>query len=373
MSIVTNIKSHLPNILGWRTNRKIVVFESDDWGMTRMPSKKDYDYFKSIGFRVQDCSYNKNDNIESNDDLEFLFDVLADFKDLNGAPAVFTFNNVVANPDFEKIKEDNFEKYHYEVFTKTLERYNNRNRVIDLYNEGMSKKVMKPQFHAREHVNVNRWMQDLKAGNKTLRLAFERNLYSIHKEGVSSGRREYLDAFGLGYDKSLELESIESILEDGLDIFHTLWGFPSKSFIAPCYIWPPEIEDVLKKKGVKYIQGIWVQKNPVKNQSLAITKIRRFQGQKNKLGQKHLVRNVVFEPSEKPNFDWVDSALSQIRNAFFWKKPAIISTHRVNYIGSIHSENRDNSLIQLRSLIQKIVKTWPEVEFMSSDEFGDIL
>ena len=41
--IKTAIASNLTNARGWKTKRKIVVFESDDWGMTRMPSKKIYD------------------------------------------------------------------------------------------------------------------------------------------------------------------------------------------------------------------------------------------------------------------------------------------------------------------------------------------
>mgnify|MGYP000999890125 CR=1 FL=1 len=31
------------NIPGWRTNRKIVVIESDDWGSVRMRSREVYD------------------------------------------------------------------------------------------------------------------------------------------------------------------------------------------------------------------------------------------------------------------------------------------------------------------------------------------
>jgi len=31
---------NVANIPGWRTDRKIVVIESDDWGAIRMPSKE---------------------------------------------------------------------------------------------------------------------------------------------------------------------------------------------------------------------------------------------------------------------------------------------------------------------------------------------
>ena len=35
-----NALRNLSNLPGWRTSRKIVVIESDDWGTIRMPSNK---------------------------------------------------------------------------------------------------------------------------------------------------------------------------------------------------------------------------------------------------------------------------------------------------------------------------------------------
>jgi len=39
--MIKSIKSHLLNLPGWHTNRKIVVIESDDWGSIRMSSAED--------------------------------------------------------------------------------------------------------------------------------------------------------------------------------------------------------------------------------------------------------------------------------------------------------------------------------------------
>ena len=85
------------------------------------------------------------------------------------------------------------------------------------------------------------------------------------------------------------------------------------------------------------------------------------------------VRNVVFEPAHERGFDWVNYSLKQIETAFFWNKPAIISSHRVNFCGHIDPKNREVGLTALKQLLHKIVNKWPEVEFMSSVELGDLL
>ncbi len=111
---------HLSNFPGWRTNRKIVVIESDDWGSIRMPSKEVYEKCLKAGYPVHLNEYERYDSLASKDDLELLFGLLASVKDKNDKPAVITANCVVANPDFEKIKKDDFLKYHYELITDNI-------------------------------------------------------------------------------------------------------------------------------------------------------------------------------------------------------------------------------------------------------------
>ncbi len=96
-------------------------------------------------------------------------------------------------------------------------------------------------------------------------------------------------------------------------------------------------------------------------------------GMKSKNGVVFTVRNCRFEPSEFGNRDWVDLCLSDIKKAFYWNKPAIISSHRVNFIGAIDPENRKNGLTQLNALLREITKKWPEVEFMTSAELAKLI
>ena len=61
---------NLSNIPSWRTNCKIVVFESDDWGSIRMPSKLAYSNLLKKGIGVDKSLYDTLDSLEKKEDLE---------------------------------------------------------------------------------------------------------------------------------------------------------------------------------------------------------------------------------------------------------------------------------------------------------------
>ena len=92
---------------------------------------------------------------------------------------------------------------------------------------------------------------------------------------------------------------------------------------------------------------------------------------KNKFNQLHWRRNCLFEPSRNQNFDWVGKCLSEIEIAFRWGKPAVISAHRENFIGSIFEENRLQSLEKLELLLTKVFQKWPNVQFINSAQLAE--
>ncbi len=154
MRLEKTIIHNLLNIPGWHTNRKIVVIESDDWGSVRMPSREVYEEFLRQDVRVDNDPYCRYDGLATKEDLTNLFDVLDSVRDKNGHPAVLTADSVVANPDFERIKNSGFDKYYYEPFTETLNKSPRHDGAFDMWREGIEKEVFHPQFHGREHLNV---------------------------------------------------------------------------------------------------------------------------------------------------------------------------------------------------------------------------
>lgn len=369
MELKEKIKKNLLNFPGWRTKRKIVVIESDDWGSIRMPSHTVYERILQKGIRVDKCHYTKNDSLASAEDLNYLFETLNKFKDKKGNHPIITANTIVANPAFKRIKDSGFTEYFYEPFTETLKQYPSHENVFNLWQQGMAEGLFRPQFHGREHLNVNRWMAALKSGSIETMTAFEHGLFGISTHITSEKRKSYMAALDL--DNIDELEWQKTMLTDGLHLFERLFGYRSETYIATNYVWHPELEPHLQKQGVHAIQGGNSQIIPTE---YGQTKIKRhFLGEKNKSGLSYLIRNALFEPSENIQKDWVNCCLKEIEIAFSWNKPAIISSHRVNYIGFINAKNRSKNLQDLTLLLTMMLKKWPDIEFMSSDKLAKLI
>ncbi len=370
MQFIQNLKSLLLNIPGWRTNRKIIVIESDDWGSIRMPSKEVYETLVRNKIRVDNLSYNRYDSLASEDDLSLLFQVLTSVKDKNGSFAVITANTIVGNPDFDKIRESNFTQYHFEPFTQTLSRYPKHAKSYELWQQGIDNEIFFPQLHGREHINVNRWLNALKNNIGNARLAFDYGMYDL-SDGLKITGDSYMDAFNFIQLDELEFQR-ESITE-GTKLFEQIFGYKSKTFIAPCYKWSNKLNNTFNDNGIECFQGNWIQLEPQPGQKHKFQKRVHFLGQRNSLNQHYLVRNVEFEPSQNPKFDYVNNALSKIQQLFKYRKPAIICAHRLNFIGFIDPSNREQNLLLLSQLLKEITKRWPDVEFMSSYQLNELI
>ena len=368
MKFINQVKKNLVNIPGWCTNKKIVVIESDDWGSISMPSKEVYEELLAKGVPVDKSFFTKYDSLESEEDLNELFNVLTKFKDSKGNHPCITACAVVANPDFQKIRESDFQQFFYEPITETYKKYPKHSKSFDIWKKGMEDHLLWPQFHGREHLNPIEWLRILRTRDEKELLCFENE--ALIGLNLTNTKRQmgYLAAFD--YSTEEELESFENVIKEGQELFENIFGFKSTSFIAPTSIRSDKIDKYLANNGIIYHQlgrqwlPIFEAKNIIRN---------RGWGAKNEFGQTYWRRNCSFEPSKYNGRNIVDETLNEIKIAFDWGKPAVINSHRVNYIGGIEKYNRDNGLTQLSELLKKITEKYPDVIFMSSDQMGDFI
>lgn len=366
--MIKGLIKNISNLPGWRTNRKIVVIESDDWGSIRMPSNlvRENLEAKNIPMGSQERQrYTNFDTLADETDFEALYGLLTKFRDINENHPMFTAVSVVANPDFEKIKSSNFEEYFYEPFPTTLQKYNYRN-AFDMWQEGVKQHLFVPQFHGREHLNVQVWMRHLQKKDRDTLISFDNECWGYANKNEFN--IDYQAAFDLEMGSDIGYQ--EAVIREGLLLFEKIHGYKADFFVPPNGPFNNKLENIAALGGIKYMSTSKIQSEP---QGEGKQKKRlHWLGQKNKQDQFYITRNCFFEPSAEGK-DWVGSCLKDIDNAFKWKKPAVISSHRVNYIGVLNEVNRTNGLLQLKKLLTQIQERWPDVEFITSSQLGDLL
>lgn len=358
----------LSNSIGWSTKRRIVVIESDDWGSIRMPSNTARERLEKLGVDLnsgaESYRYSKYDTLASDSDMEALYSSLAKVKDQSGRSPVFTAIALSANPDFEKISADNYSMYHYESIESTFAKYN-LNTTLDLWKEGEANRLFVPEFHGREHINVPAWIRQLQAGNKHVIEAFNYGMWAI---SIPDQRIDFQAAYDLELWEDLPVH--HETIRSGLQLFEKVFSRKATYFVPPNGPFNNQLFATAKEGGIELISSAKLQKEVFGSGK---TKLRfHWLGKQNGQKQITITRNCFFEPSD-PTKDWVRTCLSEVELAFQYNKPAVISSHRVNYIGGLSEENRVKGLSELSSLLNSVVKKYPDVEFMTSVELGNLM
>lgn len=359
------------NAVGCRLKGHYVVIESDDWGSIRLHDKDAYNRLKEIGYNLDSSYFDKYDSLESPKDLEAVYDTLHSVRDRNNHCAVLTPIYICANPNYEEIKKRSFTEYVYETFPETYKRFNRTENTFYLVKQGLDDETFLPQFHGREHIHARRWMKALKEGRKTERLSIENNSIVgsvLQGDEDLPTSKSCFPAFS--YDSFDEFQDLREIAHEGLRLFEDIFGYKASSFCPPCGIVHDDLLESLTDYGVL---GLQCGQHIFRQSDGSLKLVNHKWGDRSRTGQVYWRRNCTFEPSRNHDQDWVDSCMSEIKIAFFWGKPAVINSHRVNFIGSIFPENRDKTLKQLNRLLKEIVKTWPDVQFISSAQLLDLL
>jgi hypothetical protein len=351
---------------GWRCRRPVVVIESDDWGSLRTSSRADCDRLAALGCRMERSPYSL-DALETDEDLDRLFEVLDSVKDSRGRPACMTANMVTANADFARIREADFSAYVYEPATVTLARSPARQGVARRYAEGLKRRLFVPQLHGREHIRWWEWLEALRAGSAEARITFEMGMCGVPLAASREGHGFFAPPYQDAETLSRHGVDLGTLVREGVELFEKQFGYRPLSTMAPGYTWTDDVERLWAGAGIRYIQGTIFHLVPTPGGERKRTHVL---GERGAAGGLYLVRNAGFEPAEGRGVDWLARAAARADRALRFHKPAIIETHRMNFVGSIDPANRDRGLGLLAQLLRGLVDRRPDLVFLSSPELG---
>ncbi|MCQ8179985.1 hypothetical protein NP603_02580 [Methylomonas sp. SURF-1] len=295
------------------------------------------------------------------DRLKQLLGMLARHRDAVGRNAVLTADMVLAVPDLEKTAVDG--EYRRKMLDADFP------VIYQTLKDGIARDLLTPQLHGLEHLNGAGFARLLRQNDPRLAAAKSSSDWWDWESLDSPLQGHYVDGSTLPTSQ-LDSAEAQNIVELATASFQSMFGAPSVSTVAPCYLWNDNIEEHWNTQHISAIQtaGYRCTGRDRSGRYLQDPPIIRV-GTKNRVGQVYLVRNVMYEPVDGKNT--VAGALAEAEIAYLQAAPISISTHRYNFT---RSETECNDAIAgLDQLISNIIDRFPRIRFLSSAELAESL
>jgi peptidoglycan/xylan/chitin deacetylase (PgdA/CDA1 family) len=362
-------RQFLKNLLGWSTRRKLLVLSFDDYGVVRVASREALARARQWGLPVEN-RFDELDALESRTDIEAMVDTLDCVRDKHNRPAVLSPFFIPMNLDFEAANESGLEDIRLEALDFTYQKLADHSPEAyggawDAWQEAVKSGLFVPALHGCQHWSSALFRHYLAHDRSQM----ERILSLRSYAWLPPSSFANVDPMqGCAFQQAQELDAIHQELERGVREFTRLLGAPPKYFNAPGGNESCRTHEVLARNGIRYIDVPRVMR-----EHLGDGRVRRrffHTGKRNRAGLTYIVRNVVFEPTFGDGGTAVDQALKQIAAAFRMQRPAVVSSHRVNFGGEIDPNNRRLGLERLGELLRSATRLWPDIEFISADELG---
>lgn len=295
------------------------------------------------------------------DRLNRLLDMLAQHRDTVGRNPILTADMVLAVPDLEKIAIEG--EYRRKMLDADFP------VIYQALKDGIARDLLTPQLHGLEHLNGTGFARLCRENDPRLTAAKTTSDWWDWESLDSPLQGHYVDGSALPTTPVGSAEA-QNIIELAAASFRRMFGAPSVSTVAPCYLWNDIIEEQWSKQNIIAIQTAGYRctgrdQSGRYRQDPPIIRV----GHKNRFGQAYLVRNVMYEPVDGKNTS--ASALAEAEIAYRQAAPIAISTHRYNFTRS--ETECDDAIAGLNHLLSAITRMYPQVRFLSSAELAESL
>jgi len=317
-------------------------------------------YFAESPVLIESDDWGPGDELHAQRLIQ-LYSCLLLHKDSVKRSAVLTANIVLSVPDIDKITADPKAGYHRQLLNEVSP------TIYHALVTGIKQGVLVPQLHGLEHLNGQVFAELCQ--HKDTRVAGAlTNAQHWNWETLDSPLQgHYIDGSRLP-TQAISEEQAESIIALATVIFADLFGYPSVSTVAPCYLWNSAIENIWQQNGIKAIQTAGYRCDSRDKQGTYHQDIRLIRaGDLSDTAQLYLVRNVMYEPVDGNNN--ADTAYQEAMSAYAQALPISISTHRYNYTRG--EDVFQTSLQGLDQLLTKINVSIAQVRFLSSPELAE--
>ncbi|GAB4276489.1 MAG: hypothetical protein Kow0065_23780 [Methylomicrobium sp.] len=319
-------------------------------------------YFKDTPILIESDDWGPGGEFHA-DRLQSLLNALSEQKDSIGRSAVLTADVVLSVPDIEKIKNEPDDP----CPRKWLDR--DFPKVYQVMLKGIENDVLVPQLHGLEHLNGEAFAKLCRTGDFRTERAMADPTWWDWERLDSPLQGHYVDGSTLP-TRPINSDKAKQIIGTATEAFQRLFGYPTLTTVAPCYLWNDTIEAEWSRHRIRAIQTAGYRcPERTEDGRYRQDKLLIRTGDLNVFGQIYLVRNVMFEPVDGKNTP--DTAYEESWRAYRQALPITISTHRYNFT---RTENEHNaSLAGLKILLSKLTENLANTRFVSSPELADAL
>jgi len=304
----------------WKALRAVVI-ESDDWGLCAWcPDAHAHRALNQTPvFRSAAGVKYGGSTLESAEDVAALAAVLGGVRGRDGFAAVVQANTIVANPDYAKMDvADTTSELPLLRFPRVPSRWD-RAGLWDAIEKAIDAGVWWPELHGLHHLPETAWREALKAGADDARRAFEQQS-PVCAAVQASGE----------YDPFEPAPRREQRLSLAVRAFAELFGRAPGSLCPPDYRWDDFLEAQSEALGIEVLQGKSEQHDVFAGRLRRIWQARRWPRFRNR--QLYMPGRIAFEPRAGEPRTGGDAAHAAVRAAWGRGQPAVLSTHRVNYV-----------------------------------------
>jgi len=306
----------------WRDQRAVVL-QSDDWGLAGfIPEADAWEGLdrEALGTGRFPPVYWKS-TLEDSAMVAGLAAVLGAVRDADGLPAVFQPNYVMGSLHWTGTVGGNvWTLYDLPELPPRYERPG----LWSAVGRAMAAGVWQPEFHASYHYDP--------AVRRTTALA-DPLAREVTRRGIM---------LFPGSERARELgparteDELGRELDHSLRVFHDLFGMAVRSTMAPDYTWDAAIESQWERRGIRIIQGKREQIDPHgwpgMPGRLRKYALRRWDKSVHR-NRVYLERNCRLEPVQAPDASAVVAlCLTDTRRAWTRGQPAVVETHRINFV-----------------------------------------
>lgn len=332
----------LPHYLRKKFSEKLLMIESDDWGLERGINEHSIEWARKK-YSQSDFTRWTLDALETVEDLDALYSVLEKHQDTYGNPPVVTANFITHNIDYDSRDELRFRP--------VSQGFSEGGSLQEMYENGIARRLIFPQLHGYSHFDITALRKYF--STEEARESFDNKYLACCT--TLRGRLAFLQGELSSANKEFNL------IKDAADVFEKTFGFRSLTIIPPTFILDGAVLQSLADAGIKLLQSSNRLVDSEKNRC----RVPYFRIRK---GFVWSVRNARLDPY--PGYDFGhEQCIESVGKAFENKQPAVIDFHRVNFSGRFDPGYRERSLRELDTLIAKVLKKWPDVKFTNTQKF----